>query len=166
MSDFSAILSPINVSQIVTSYLTEDIPAAFDVGGFVVGAQPITANLYMKQSGVFAGKAFFDAVFTALGCTVTWSTAAAPTDSLRSDGGNFATEEAVEGHEYTYAGTPICLAVVEGPCNQILRGERTALCILSRCSGVATDARELTNIAVDAGWKGRVAGTRKVSRRE
>jgi len=69
----------------------------------------------------------------------------------------------VEGGSYTYTGTPLLLAIVRGPLNQILRGERTALCALSRCSGVATDSRVMVEKGKSLGWSGTVAGTRKTT---
>ena len=161
-TDFTSLLSPLTVTDLVRGYLKEDIPAGVDVGGFVVGGGSITANLYMKQSGVFAGKCFFEAVFGALDCTVAWSTETTG-EGARSDGGSFTVLPAVEGRKYEYKGTPVLLAVVTGPCNQILRGERTALCLLSRCSGVATLSRFMVEIAKGEGWKGRIAGTRKTT---
>jgi nicotinate-nucleotide pyrophosphorylase (carboxylating) len=170
--NYSALLSPLTLSSLARSYLLEDIPAGVDVGGYVVGSEAATANLYMKQSGVFAGKPFFDAVFAELGCSVVWcaetesegADSQGTADFTRSDGGSFTVHgAATEGRAYAYAGTPIKLATVSGPCDAILRGERTALCILSRCSGVATSARELVTIATAANWRGRVAGTRKTT---
>jgi nicotinate-nucleotide pyrophosphorylase (carboxylating) len=38
-------------------------------------------------------------------------------------------------------------------------GERTALNIIARCSGIAKLAHQLTSLAKQHGWKGQVAGT-------
>jgi nicotinate-nucleotide pyrophosphorylase len=159
--DFSSLLTPLHLSSLAASYLTEDIPAGIDVGGHVVTSRKGSANLYLKEEGVFAGRPFVDAVFAAVGCTVSWSAAAGT--GQRSDGGSFTQLPAREGERYEYAGVPIRLATVEGPLDQILRGERTALCILSRCSGVATAARKLSELAHTEPWGGRVAGTRKTT---
>ena len=45
----------------------------------------------------------------------------------------------------------------------MLLGERTALNILSRASGVATQAHAVSSLARAAGWHGEVAGTRKTT---
>jgi nicotinate-nucleotide pyrophosphorylase (carboxylating) len=45
----------------------------------------------------------------------------------------------------------------------MLRGERTALDTLSRCSGVATLSREASERAKSLKWEGYVAGTRKTT---
>jgi nicotinate-nucleotide pyrophosphorylase (carboxylating) len=149
--DFSTLLPQTNIKPIIQRWLTDDMPS-FDVGGLVVGNAPKKALLYMKSSGVFAGKPFFDAVFELLDCRVTWNDAAVE--------GLFLDPAAVQEE-----GGKIVLATVEGPANSILRGERTALNIISRCSGVAT-ACYLSSQKMKAmfpGWTGVVAGTRKVT---
>lgn len=88
-----------------------------------------------------AGKPFFTAVFEELGCTVEWCVD--------------------EGAEIS--AVPFKAAYVRGPCRNILLGERTALNILARASGIATAAREVVSVARATGWHGEVAGTRKVT---
>jgi nicotinate-nucleotide pyrophosphorylase (carboxylating) len=101
---------------------------------------PEEAALLGKTRCILAGVPFFDAVFAELGCTVHWL--------------------AKEGDVIV---PPMRVATVRGPCRNILLGERTALNILSRASGVASASRELVDIASAAGWHGEVAGTRKVT---
>ncbi len=55
------------------------------------------------------------------------------------------------------------IGTVQGKCCDILRAERTVLNILSRASGVATQARKVSKIARTLGWNGVVAGTRKTT---
>lgn len=112
----------------------------------MVGTVPRQATLWMKSSGVFAGKPFFEAVFSALDCQVEWKDAVAR-----------------EGTFISASDEKVALATVTGPINKILQGERTALNALSRCSGVATASNEAVQIARSAGWKGWVAGTRKTT---
>lgn len=96
-----------------------------------------------KSAGVLAGVPFFDEVFSQLGCTVTWflqeGDSVAPTDG------------------------PVHVAKVTGSARHILLGERTALNILTRASGIATAAKVAADVAVAAGWHGEVAGTRKIT---
>lgn len=99
-----------------------------------------SAVLLAKTTTVLAGVPFFTAVFEELGCTVEW---------LRREGDRVV--------------APAQVAVVRGRACRILAGERTALNILARASGVATAARELVDLAVAASWHGEVAGTRKVT---
>lgn len=145
--DFSALL-PQNLDQVIQGWLTDDMPS-FDVGGLVVGTQQKQAQLLMKSSGVFAGKPFFQKVFDILGCQVEWQD-----------------DVAVEGRYVDLAannGEKVCLAIVKGPVRDLLRGERTALNTISRCSGVATLSREASDRAKSLGWDGCVAGTRKTT---
>ena len=113
---------------------------SFDYAGVVVGTKPEEAVLLCKSPGILCGVPFFEMVFRELDCTVSW---------------NF-TEGSVLN--------PVCeVARVRGPANKLLQGERTALNVLSRASGVATYARELVQAARAHGWKGEVAGTRKTT---
>ncbi|KAI8056073.1 Quinolinate phosphoribosyl transferase [Syncephalis plumigaleata] len=109
----------------------EDVPS-FDYGGFVVGDFPQVAVLYGKSKGVLAG------LFRQLECKVEW---------LMEEGA------AVE---------PICeVARVYGPACKLLLGERTALNILARCSGIASRAMRLVQLKEQHGYHGIIAGTRK-----
>jgi nicotinate-nucleotide pyrophosphorylase (carboxylating) len=160
--DFSALLPP-NLDSVVRGWLADDVPS-FDVGGLVVGTEERTAELYMKSSGVFAGRPFFQLVFDILGCRVEWTTttkeSGSSTTGFREERGGL-TEG--DGVQIAIPGERIRLATVTGPVRDILRGERTALNTLSRCSGVATLAREASDRARSLGWAGWVAGTRKTT---
>lgn len=57
----------------------------------------------------------------------------------------------------------VAVARVTGGCRDILQGERTALNVISRCSGVATATYQAVQQAKAMGWKGYVAGTRKTT---
>ena len=145
---FSHLLPP-HYRSTVREYLASDA-SSFDIGGFVVGDAPGEAVLLFKAvpgaagaaigGAVLAGVPFFDAVFSELDCTVEW----------------FAQEGDV-------IAPPARVAVVRGPTRALLHGERTALNILTRATGIATAARHLVNIAHAEGWKGEVAGTRKTT---
>jgi nicotinate-nucleotide pyrophosphorylase (carboxylating) len=136
-------LLPQNLESVINGWIHDDIPS-FDVGGLVVGSETKKAQLLMKSSGVFAGKPFFNKVFQLMGCKVEWE------------------EVAVEG-VYNDISKRVVFATVIGPAHMILRGERTALNTLSRCSGVATLSREASDKAKSLGWNGWVAGTRKTT---
>ena len=149
-TDFSTLLPQTNIKPIIQRWLTEDMPT-FDVGGLVVGSAPKKALLYMKSPGVFAGKPFVDAVFDILDCKVTWE--------------NIAVEGTFINPAEKSTNGKVVLATVEGPANLILRGERTALNTISRCSGVATScylsSQRMKQMFPD--WTGAVAGTRKTT---
>jgi len=55
------------------------------------------------------------------------------------------------------------VATVRGRCCDVLRVERTVLNVLSRASGVATQARAAVAIAKKEEWHGTIAGTRKTT---
>ncbi|KAF4324372.1 hypothetical protein BBO99_00003244 [Phytophthora kernoviae] len=125
--------------------MEEDIPS-FDVGGFVVGESPETALLLGKSAGILAGVPFFTQVFESLGCNVEW---------LMQEGDEVKIDEAPNGK--------VPVARVTGKCRQLLLGERTALNVLTRASGIATQARRSVDEARALGWNGHVAGTRKTT---
>lgn len=135
---YSSLLPP-HCRQHILTWLEEDIPS-FDYGGVVVGGRPEEAVLLCKSPGILCGVPFVDMIFEELGCTLEWQY---PEGSFLQ---------------------PVCeVARVRGPANRLLQGERTALNILTRASGVATLARELSDEARKLGWKGEVAGTRKTT---
>jgi nicotinate-nucleotide pyrophosphorylase (carboxylating) len=139
MADQLQFLLPPNLKDIIISWLKEDIPS-FDGGAFVVGSKEETAVLLCKQEGVMCGKPFVDAIFDYLACKVEWYVD--------------------EGEELK----PIReVAKFTGPVCRLLQGERTALNIVTRASGIATHARELVQAVSEEGWEGEVAGTRKTT---
>jgi nicotinate-nucleotide pyrophosphorylase (carboxylating) len=141
--DYSSLLPRAQIDEIVHQWMKDDHPS-FDVGGLVVGTETKSAQLLLKSAGVFAGKPFFESVFQQLKCTVEWKPVAIEGSYIEASGSN-----------------RICMAIVTGPINNLLRGERTALNTLSRCSGVATASRIARQAA--GNWKGWVAGTRKTT---
>jgi len=144
--DFSALLPSGQIDATVRQWLHDDMPS-FDVGGLVVGETERKATLWMKSTGVFAGKPFIEAVFRQLGCRIKWNV-----------------DVAVEGAVVEASSSnKVALATVSGPVHRLLQGERTALNTLSRCSGVATASREAVSKARSLGWNGWVAGTRKTT---
>lgn len=138
-------LPPPLLAEQAASWLREDAPS-LDPAAAAVGNAPTTATLYAKSSLVLAGLPFFRAVFDQLGCTVNAhypdSTSIRITDSSSSR---------------------VPLAVVSGPANLLLHGERTALNALAECSAVATIARRAVTAARAVNWHGSVAGTRKTA---
>lgn len=138
-------LLPASWKTQITAWLAEDTPS-FDYGGFVVGDVPRTATLWAKSAGILAGVPFFNEVFTQCGCTVEWH-ATEGSHIERTASGGFKTK----------------IATVTGPARGILLGERVALNILARCSGVASMSRGFLVNLRSAGYKGQLAGTRKTT---
>ena len=139
----AADLLPIHWKSQVTAWFAEDTPS-FDYGGFVVGDSERSATLFGKSAGILAGVPFFDEVFAQAGCTVEWDL---KEGSLVNPGP---------------AGR-IAVAIVTGPVRKLLLGERVALNMLSRCSGVATKSRAMEELVRKAGYTGILAGTRKTT---
>lgn len=138
------LLTEENILKQVREWLKEDIPS-FDYGGFVVGDKEDQATLLCKSPGVLAGVPYVNAIFNLLECKVEW---------LEEEGGEF----------WQASGeNRVSVARVRGPACKILQGERLALNILARCSGVATRARKMVSIKEENGWPGVVAGTRKTT---
>ena len=148
----SSLLPPPQVKSIVSQWLQDDIPSNFDAGGYVVGNSIQTAELWMKSDGILAGIPFFNAVFDVCGeCNIQW-------EDIAIEGTMFNV-----GKINSNGNKKVKLATVTGPVSHLLRGERTALNSLSRCSGVATLSNKCVQIAKANNWKGEVAGTRKTT---
>lgn len=136
-----------NWKQKITDYLTEDVPS-FDFGGFVVGNTPETGSLYMKQSGVICGIPFVNEVFHQCNLQHKW---------IFSEG------QFVSDKEIASTGGKIVVCTVKGSASNILLAERTALNLLSRASGVATQSYKTKKLADESGYTGIIAGTRKTT---
>jgi len=134
------ILPPSWEAQVV-EWLKEDTPS-FDWGGYVVGEVHREAFLFGKGKtpAVLAGVPFFNEVFKYLGCQVNWHI---------NEGETFEPVKHV--------------ATVSGPARRLLLGERVALNLLARCSGIATKSRRFKDIADANGYQGIIAGTRKTT---
>lgn len=127
--------------QDVTAWLSEDVPS-FDYGGYVVGNTPETATLWCKQEGVLAGVPFAQEVFSQCKLEVEWL---------------------VKEGEYLKPEGKLAVAKVKGPARNILLAERTALNLLARGSGIATQSHKTITLARESGFKGLIAGTRKTT---
>ncbi|TFK71809.1 nicotinate-nucleotide diphosphorylase [Pluteus cervinus] len=125
----------------VTTWLAEDTPS-FDYGGYVVGEAEREAFLLGKgkQTAILAGSPFVTEVFAQLGCTVEWHV---------KEGDSFEPVKHV--------------ATVRGKARHLLLGERIALNLLARCSGIATKSRRIKDLARSYGYHGIIAGTRKTT---
>ncbi|KAH7345447.1 nicotinate-nucleotide diphosphorylase [Rhizoctonia solani] len=138
--EFAHLLPP-SWKSVVQAWLAEDTPS-FDWGGYVVGEVEREAYLLGKgkEVAVLAGVPFVNEVFHVLGCTVQWH--------MR------------EGEVFE----PVTrVATVRGPARHLLLGERVALNVLARCSGIATKSRRFRDAARAAGFQGTLAGTRKTT---
>ncbi|KAJ3049949.1 hypothetical protein HK097_009075 [Rhizophlyctis rosea] len=136
-------LLPTGWKEQVAFWLKEDTPS-FDYGGYVVGESEQVAILYGKAPGVLAGVPFFNEVFRQVDCRVEW---------FVQEGAEF--DPGASGRKE--------IARVYGPARKLLLGERPALNMLARASGIATRSRRLAQLKEKHGWKGIIAGTRKTT---
>ena len=112
----------------------------------MVGSSERNAFLLCKSPGVLAGVPFFDEVFRQCGCSVIWHYAEGThLKPKKEDGGR------------------LKVATVTGPTRKLLLGERVALNMLARCSGVASKSQKMLQLVREAGYRGIVAGTRKTT---
>lgn len=133
--------------QQITEYLTEDVPS-FDYGAYVVGDKEETASLYMKQAGLICGVPFAAEVFKQCELDVEW----------HYKEGTYVSDDELAAH-----GGKIVVATVKGPANKILLSERTALNLMARASGIATQSHITKKLADESGYTGIIAGTRKTT---
>ncbi len=123
--------STTELERVVQTALAEDVGAGDVTTELVVGPElTARAELLLKEPGVVSGLAAAEAVFRALDPEARFEPIAADGERLET--------------------APAVLARIEGSARAVLTGERTALNLLGRLSGIAT----LTRQYVDA-----VAGT-------
>lgn len=149
MASEYANLLPINGrwKQHITDYLSEDVPS-FDYGAFVVGSKQETASLYMKQSGLICGVPFAAEVFKQCELEVEW---------------HYKEGQYISAEQLAANKGKIVVATVKGPANKILLSERTALNLMARSSGIATQSHITKKLADESGYTGLIAGTRKTT---
>jgi len=129
------------VNEKVREFLLEDIGFGDITTDSIISDDPQTeAAVFCKEDAVVAGLEEASKVFTILGCTV---------KLLKEDGAP------VE------AGTPVMK--ISGSGKAILKGERTALNILMRMSGIATATQKALAEARKVSSHVRVACTRKTA---
>jgi nicotinate-nucleotide pyrophosphorylase (carboxylating) len=123
-------------------FLEEDLGAAGDITSNILfpPTQIGRARLVARERALLSGAAHAQEVFRRLGVATTQS---------MNDG------------QWVPAGGEALL--VEGPARGILAGERTALNLVARMSGIATATRGLVDALAQAGARAHVAGTRKTT---
>lgn len=133
---------PVAATDWIDLYLEEDLGADGDITSKALldeGA-PGGAAMVLREDAFVVGLVHAAAVFRRLGATP---------------------GPRVEEGAWQEAGTPILR--VTGPARAILAGERLALNMVARMSGIATGTRRLQDRLEEAGSGCRVAGTRKTT---
>ena len=134
-------LSAEDVQRVVQSALAEDVGSGDVTTGRVVGpGTSCDAALLVKEPGVVCGLAVAEAVFRALEPQISFESAASDGDHVEAR---------------------VRVASVAGSATAILTGERTALNLLGRLSGIATLTRRFVD-SID-GTGAAVLDTRKTT---
>lgn len=128
------------LDAILLEFLAEDLGSGDISSSALEGLGERRGWLTARKPGVIAGLPFARRIFELAGAT-TWT-------SLVTDG------DEVEAGKV--------LAYVDGPGHLLLQGERTALNLLQRLSGIATKTRRMVRIAAAHGHA-RIGDTRKTS---
>ena len=136
----SSVIPQYKLDKLVLHWLEEDTPS-FDIAGAILEDRPCQANMIAKEKGIVAGIPFVDTVFKKLDCLVEWFVK--------------------DGHEIE--NTPLTICRIKGSAKNVLLGERLALNIIARCSGVATISHEAIKNVTHEKYNGLVAGTRKTT---
>jgi nicotinate-nucleotide pyrophosphorylase (carboxylating) len=135
------VLDPEYVRDSVARFLAEDVRGGDVTTRLVVpAAAHATGRIVARQDCVLAGLDVAREVFRQLDSTVTFEARAADGDGVACGA---------------------CVAVLRGPAAPILTGERTALNLLQRLSGVATVTRRYVDAV--AGTGATVSDTRKTT---
>jgi nicotinate-nucleotide pyrophosphorylase (carboxylating) len=135
------VLTDAAIRKVVEAALEEDAPWG-DITSelFVPETAKATAELNAREPGVFAGAAVVVATFAAVSTDVV-------VDMKVADGDRFEAGDVI--------------AVISGPARAVLRGERIALNLVQRMSGIATQTAHY--VAEVAGTKAHVVDTRKTT---
>ena len=133
------ILNKKEIERVIITALKEDIgPGDITTNQLIAKTQNAKAFFLAKEEGIIAGLNVAEMVFQKLDRTVSWK-------SFVKDG------------ERVVAGTQI--AEIKGSLRALLTGERTALNILQRMSGIATATYHFVNAVKDTNAK--ILDTRK-----
>jgi len=135
------VLTDTAIEAVVFAALEEDAPWG-DITSelFVPADAHATAELNAREPGVFSGGAVIVATFAAVSADVT-------VELMINDGDRFEAGDVI--------------AVISGPARAVLRGERIALNLSQRMSGIATLTAQF--VALVAGTAARVVDTRKTT---
>ncbi len=126
--------------ELLTGYLNEDTRTGDLTTDHLIEGGPCKARIISRERGIVAGLREVENVFGILDCTTV--------------------PAIVEGAE-TAPGMEVCS--ISGPARALLRGERVALNILGRMSGIATLTRKYVDAVRTATGSARVAATRKTT---
>jgi len=166
---FHKLIPIANLNNLIDFWLKEDIPS-FDYAGLIVGNKIQKATLWCKSEGVIAGIPFVDQIFSRLNCKVEWSitegTFVKFSNDISNDLSNDNSNDISNDKNDKNVGnvTRQSVAVISGEVSSLLIGERIALNLLSRCSGIATLSHRANQLKKsNPNFRGVIAGTRKTT---
>ncbi len=136
----SNLIPKYKLEKLVLGWLEEDTPS-FDIAGAILEDKPCQGIIVAKEKGIVAGLPFVETIFSTLDCTVEW---------FVKDG-------------YVIDSIPTKICRIKGSAKNVLLGERIALNVIARCSGVATLSYKAIKIAAVKNYNGLIAGTRKTT---
>ncbi|MCG3216487.1 MAG: carboxylating nicotinate-nucleotide diphosphorylase [Candidatus Heimdallarchaeota archaeon] len=125
------------IDQDIKKWIAEDI-SYWDVTANLLPAAQAKGKIFTKQEGIIAGLNIFKRVFDLLGTQV----------DLLVEEGNIVKNK-----------TPV--ATVKGPIANLLQGERLALNLLGRMSGIATHTAKMIDVVKKSNPSIRICATRK-----
>ena len=129
----------IRARKALDGFLAEDIGKG-DITSNLLPRKKITAHIISRQKGIVAGVQYARYIFASRGCQV---------KILKKDGSKIKPNQKI--------------MTISGLANKILPCERTALNLLSRMSGIATQTNHLANKIKKANPKARLYSTRKTA---
>ncbi|MGI0047466.1 MAG: carboxylating nicotinate-nucleotide diphosphorylase [Nitrosotalea sp.] len=128
-----------SAKKALKAFLDEDIGKG-DITSKLLPKKEISANIISRQSGIIAGVSYAREIFTSRNCRV---------KILKNDGSNIKPNDKI----MTITGIPY----------SILSCERTALNLLSRMSGIATQTGILVKVIKSVNSKAEIYSTRKTA---
>ena len=120
-------------------FLKEDIGKG-DITSNLLPRKKISANIISRQRGIIAGIPYVKEIFTSRNCKVR---------ILKNDGNKIEPNDKI--------------MIITGPAYSVLSCERTALNLLSRMSGIATQTNKLAGIIKNTNPKVELYSTRKTA---
>lgn len=128
------------VDQLIKDGLMEDMPFGdVTTNSIISESSTCSVSLYAKEDGIICGLTVFNRVFEILG-DVTFSTTFKDSDTVTN------------GQK---------IGKISGNTRKVLMGERIALNLLQRMSGIATTTKQFSNAI--AGTNAKVVDTRKIT---
>lgn len=133
-------MNPLVIDQLILNFLNEDLGLRGDLSSLGLSGKKGKAVLIAKEKGILCGKPFFEKVFRFLDKETSFNWKAKDGDKVEK-------------------GQIVCEIV--GDLSSILSAERTALNLIQKLSGIATETRKYVEVLKES--KIRLLDTRKTT---